>query len=147
MTTRTALAGSQFGTTDTHLTPIALGAMIFGTSTPEGEARRILDHFIGKVTPRYAAPDGSAAQGMIDTADCYCWWEAPGETGGHSESLLGRWFVDSGERDRVFLATKATGMLTSYDGVWLPDGGGDWSIASKRWSTAEGWRYPPIACT
>ena len=124
--------GSRFGTTDTYLTPIALGAMIFGTSTPEPEARRILDHFIREVTPGFAAPDGSPARGMIDTADCYCWWEAPGEPGGHSESLLGRWLTDSRSREQVFLATKATGMLTDFEGVWSPDGRADWSVASKK---------------
>ena len=118
---------SAFGTTDTLLTPIALGAMIFGTSTPEPEARRILDHFIGEVTPRFVG-----ARGMIDTADCYCWWEDRGSMGGHSESLLGRWLADSGARDQVFLATKATGMLTDLDDVWLPDGRADWSVASKK---------------
>ena len=92
------LTASPFGTTQTLLTPIALGAMIFGTTTPEPEARRILDHFIGEVTPRF-----SGARGMVDTADCYCWWEAPGEMGGHSESLLGRWLTDTGVRDKVFL--------------------------------------------
>ena len=119
---------AQFGTTNTLLTPIALGAMIFGTSTPEPEARRILDHFIGEVTPRY---DG--ALGMIDTADCYCWWEAPGEMGGHSESLLGRWLSDSGARDSVFLATKATGMLTDLDGVWNADGSANWEVARHKY--------------
>lgn len=123
--TRTAY---QFGTTDTYLTPIALGAMIFGTSTPEPEARRILDHFIGEVTPRY-----SGARGMVDTADCYCWWEAPGEIGGHSESLLSRWFADAGTRDATFLATKATGMLTDLEGVWDANGNADWNVARTKY--------------
>ena len=117
----------QFGTTDTLLTPIALGAMIFGTSTPEAEARRILDHYVGEVTPRF-----TGARGMIDTADCYCWWEAPGEMGGHSESLLGRWLADTRARDQVFLATKATGMLTDLDGVWLEDGRANWDVARTK---------------
>ena len=121
------LTARQFGTSDISLTPIALGAMIFGTSTPEPEARRILDHFIGEVTPRYPG-----ARGMIDTADCYCWWQAPGEMGGHSESLLGRWFADSGTRDQVFLATKATGMLTDLDGVWNADGSSNWAVARHK---------------
>ena len=122
-----AHTASQFGTTKTLLTPIALGAMIFGTSTPEPEARRILDHFIGEVTPRFPG-----ARGMVDTADCYCWWEAPGEMGGHSESLLGRWLTDTGVRDQVFLATKATGMLTDLDGVWNADGTSNWGVARTK---------------
>lgn len=119
---------SQFSTTNILLTPIALGAMIMGTRTPEDESRRILDHFIGEVTPRFAG-----AKGMIDTADCYCWWEAPGEMGGHSELLLGRWFADTGVREKVFLATKATGMLTDLDGVWTDDGRADWEVARHKY--------------
>jgi aryl-alcohol dehydrogenase-like predicted oxidoreductase len=128
--TRTAF---RFGTTDTYLTPVGVGAMIMGTSTPEDESRRILDHFITEVTPRYAAPDGTAARGMIDTADCYCWWEDRGSMGGHSESLLGRWFSDSGTRGSVFLATKATGMLTDLDGVFPDaDGPASWAVARSK---------------
>ena len=122
----------RFGTTDTYLTPMAVGAMIMGTRTPEPEARRILEHFLTEVTPRYAAPDGTAARGMVDTADCYCWWEVPGEMGGHSESLLGRFFADSGTRGATFLATKATGLLTDLDGVWQADGRANWEVARTK---------------
>ncbi|WP_291380281.1 aldo/keto reductase [Demequina sp.] len=122
----------QFGTTDTYLTPIALGAMIMGTRTPEDESRRILDHFITEVTPRYSAPDGTPARGMIDTADCYCWWEVEGDMGGHSESLLGRWFADAGTRDATYLATKATATLTDLDDVWHADGVPNWEVARTK---------------
>lgn len=124
----------RFGTTDHYLTPIAVGAMLMGTDTPEPESRRILDHFIGEVTPRYSAPDGTPVRGMVDTADCYCWWRDYGSMGGHSESLLGRWFADAGTRDAVFLATKATGMLTDLDGVFPngPEGGESWEVARTK---------------
>jgi len=117
----------QFGTTDTYLTPIALGAMVFGTRTPEDEARRILDHYITEVTPRY----GSAARGMIDTADCYSWWDERGSYGGHSEAVLGRWLADSGKRDAVFLSTKGTALIDDIDAVWQGDAQADWSIVSQ----------------
>ncbi len=113
----------------THLTPIALGAMVFGALTPEAEARRILDHFIADVTPRYRAPDGTPARGMIDTADCYMWWGERGSKGGHSESLLGRWLADTGVRDSVYLATKGTAVIDDIDAVWGPDGQADWTAA------------------
>lgn len=134
METSTATrAAKQFGTTDTYLTPLGVGAMLMGTSTPEDEARRILDHFATEVTPRYTAPDGTPARGMVDTADCYCWWEDRGSMGGHSESLLGRWFADSGTRAGVFLATKATGMLTDLDAVFPDDGGpANWDVARTK---------------
>lgn len=111
----------RFGTTDTHLTPIALGAMVFGTQTPQDEARRILDHYITEVTPRYTAPDGTPARGMVDTADCYSWWDVRGDYGGHSESTLGGWLADSGARESVFLATKGTGLMDDIEAVWNGD--------------------------
>lgn len=121
----------RFGTTDTYLTPIALGAMVFGTQTPEDEARRILDHFTTEVTPRYSAPNGAAALGMIDTADCYSWWDVRGDYGGHSEGVLGRWFSDAGTREAVFLATKATALIDDIDAVWSGDDQADWSVVSQ----------------
>jgi len=42
---------------------------------------------------------------FIDTADVYARW-APGNRGGESETILGKWFARSGKRDRVILATK-----------------------------------------
>jgi len=132
-TTLTARRAFAFGPSATPLVPIAVGAMLMGTSTPEPEARRILDHYVENIVPRYAAADGTPARGMIDTADCYCWWEAPGEPGGHSEALLGRWLADTGARDAVYLATKATGMLRDYDGVWNADGSANWDLARSRY--------------
>jgi aryl-alcohol dehydrogenase-like predicted oxidoreductase len=124
--------GTPEAPAETHLTPIALGAMIFGTVTPEDESRRILDHYIDEITPRFAAPDGTPALGMIDTADCYCWWERRGEFGGHSESLLGRWFAESGKRDKVYLATKATALIKDLDAVWTDEGVADWSLVEPQ---------------
>lgn len=123
----------RFGTTETYVTPLALGAMVFGTQTPENEARRILDHYITEVTPRYTAPDGSRALGMIDTADCYSWWDVKGSYGGHSEELLGRWFADAGTRDAVFLATKGTARIDDIDAVWDGDNQADWSVTSAHY--------------
>lgn len=116
----------------TPLVPIALGAMLMGSRTPEAESRRILDHFVGTVAPRYSGADGTAARAMIDTADCYAWWEVRGEAGGHSERVLGRWLAESGARDRVHLATKGTALLTDLDGVWPSDAGADWDVARTK---------------
>lgn len=122
---------SRWGTTDTYLTPIALGAMLFGTRTPEAEARRIMEHYLTEVTPRYAAPDGTAARGMIDTADCYCWWEAKGDAGGHSEAVIGRFLADA-QPGNAFIATKATALIDDLTAVWAADGSGpDWASARK----------------
>jgi aryl-alcohol dehydrogenase-like predicted oxidoreductase len=69
---------------------------------------------------------------MIDTADCYCWWLDRGSMGGQSEALLGRWLSEAGTRDGVFLATKATGMLTDLDGVFAEDGRELWDVARTK---------------
>ena len=100
--------------------------MVFGTQTPDEEARRILDHFITDVTPRFRAPDGTPARGMVDTADCYSWWDVRGDSGGHSESMLGGWLADSGTRDSVFLATKGTALIDDIGAVWDGDRVVDW---------------------
>lgn len=72
------------------VSPLALGAMTFGTDrwgADEGAVRAILDAYVG------------AGGNFIDTADVY--------SGGKSEELLGRFLRDSGARDRIVLATKA----------------------------------------
>ncbi|WP_084039096.1 aldo/keto reductase [Demequina sp. NBRC 110053] len=134
-TTITATSATRVSDSDVHVVPIALGAMLMGTRTPEEESRRILDHYLGEVAPRFARPDGTPALAMIDTADCYCWWEAPGEEGGHSESLLGRWMADAGARDRILLATKGTGWVNGVENAWK-DGEADWEYARAHFAGA-----------
>lgn len=42
---------------------------------------------------------------MIDTADVYSTW-VPGNKGGESETILGKWLKRSGNRGKVLIATK-----------------------------------------
>ncbi|MEZ0259982.1 MAG: aldo/keto reductase, partial [Alphaproteobacteria bacterium] len=42
---------------------------------------------------------------FVDTADVYSRW-IPGNQGGESETIIGKWFKASGKRDKVVLATK-----------------------------------------
>ncbi|MFZ1198821.1 MAG: aldo/keto reductase, partial [Desulfobacterales bacterium] len=42
---------------------------------------------------------------LIDTADVYSHW-APGNKGGESEAIIGKWLRRSGRRDKIVLATK-----------------------------------------
>jgi aryl-alcohol dehydrogenase-like predicted oxidoreductase len=89
------------GRTGEQVSSLALGCMLMGTATSEPESFEILD--------RYHAAGGR----FLDTADCYAWWVRDGDTGGESETLLGRWFARTGRRDEVFLATKG--------GAWVSD--------------------------
>jgi aryl-alcohol dehydrogenase-like predicted oxidoreductase len=52
--------------------------------------------------------DGFVGAGLdaIDTADVYSKW-APGNKGGESEAILGKWLKARGRRDKVVIATKA----------------------------------------
>ena len=109
----------ELGRTGQQVSRLALGCMIMGTVTPEEESVAILD--------RYAGAGGN----FLDTADCYCWWEAPDSDGGHSEELLGRWLARTGRRDEMFLATKGTGLVTPEGRVFDAAGNADWAAASQ----------------
>ncbi len=131
MTNHAATSALSLGPTNAFLAPLALGAMNMGTLTDEATSRRILDHFASEVAPRFAAPDGSATRVMIDTADCYCWWNEKGSDGGHSERLLGRWFADTGRRESVYLATKGTARVTHQDQIFDDSGEPNWDVARQ----------------
>jgi aryl-alcohol dehydrogenase-like predicted oxidoreductase len=108
----------ELGRTGEQVSAMALGAMNMGTTTDEKSASYMLDRFT------------DLGGTHIDTADCYAWFNRRGSRGGDSEELLGRWFARTGKRDRVFLATKGSGMVTDFEAPWVGDRA-DWSIAGK----------------
>jgi aryl-alcohol dehydrogenase-like predicted oxidoreductase len=73
--------------------PLALGTNVFGWTVGAPTALEILDVFVA---------DGGR---VIDTADVYSAW-LPGNSGGESETVIGRWLARPGNRDRVVLSTK-----------------------------------------
>ena len=81
------------GNSGLTVAPLALGGNVFGWTIDEATSFRILDTFV------------EAGFNLIDTADVYSKW-APGNQGGESETILGKWFKQGGKRDRVVLATK-----------------------------------------
>ncbi len=70
-----------------------LGGNVFGWTLNENDSFRILD----------AAFDAGLT--FIDTADIYSTW-VPGNKGGESEKIVGKWFARSGKRNQVTIATK-----------------------------------------
>jgi aryl-alcohol dehydrogenase-like predicted oxidoreductase len=84
---------APLGHTGVEVSALCLGAMYFGTKTDEATSRRLLDEYI------------DAGGSFIDTANIYARW-IEGFVGGESEALLGRWMRDSGNRSRLFIATK-----------------------------------------
>jgi aryl-alcohol dehydrogenase-like predicted oxidoreductase len=67
--------------------------MFLGTRTDKAMSRRILDAYV------------DAGGSFIDTANIYAWWVEGGK-GGESETLLGEWMRERGNRGRLFLASK-----------------------------------------
>ena len=81
------------GRSGLRVSPLCLGGNVFGWTIDEAMSFRILDAWV------------DAGMNFVDTADIYSIW-APGHVGGESETIIGKWFRQSGKRSRVVLATK-----------------------------------------
>ncbi len=81
------------GRSGLQVQPIAFGGNVFGWSADERATFALLDAFV------------EAGFNLVDTADAYSAW-VPGNQGGESETLIGRWFKHSDKRDKVLIATK-----------------------------------------
>ena len=85
----------KLGNSSLEVAPLIFGGNVFGWTVKEQKsASELLDHFI------------DAGFNMIDTADVYSNW-IPGNHGGESETIIGKWLKQSGKRDRVLIATKS----------------------------------------
>jgi aryl-alcohol dehydrogenase-like predicted oxidoreductase len=101
------------GTTGLRIAPLVLGTNVFGWTVDEPTSFAILDAFV------------DAGFDAVDTADSYSTW-VPGNTGGESETIIGRWLArNPSKRDRVHLLTKVgsgmpgTGGKKSLAGAWI----------------------------
>lgn len=86
----------EIGRSGIFITPLMLGANVFGWTADQQASFAVLDAFVDQ--------GGNA----IDTADVYSAW-APGNEGGESERMIGAWLKHSGKRNRVIIGTKAGG--------------------------------------
>ncbi|GAB3829028.1 aldo/keto reductase [Pontibacter rugosus] len=83
----------KLGNTDLYTAPIVMGGNVFGWTLDEKESFGILD----KVS--------DAGINTLDTADVYSRWAA-GNEGGESESIIGKWMKERGNRDSINIITK-----------------------------------------
>jgi len=83
----------KLGRSGVEVSPLAFGGNVFGWTADEPTSMLLLDRFV------------AAGFNFIDTADMYSKW-VPGNKGGESETLIGKWLKKSGKRDRVVIATK-----------------------------------------
>jgi aryl-alcohol dehydrogenase-like predicted oxidoreductase len=83
----------KLGYSGIEIHPMIFGGNVFGWTVDERSSFHLLDAFT------------DAGFECIDTADVYSKW-APGNTGGESENIIGKWMKHKGNRDKVIIATK-----------------------------------------
>ncbi|MFH8757474.1 aldo/keto reductase [Streptomyces atroolivaceus] len=91
------------GSSSLQVFPLALGGNVFGWTADEDRTFAVLDGYV------------AAGGNFIDTADSYSAW-APGNEGGESETLIGKWLASRSRRDDVVIATKV-GAHPAYKGL------------------------------
>jgi len=94
----------MLGKSGISVAPLALGGNVFGWTIDERTSFAVLDAFV------------DAGFDLIDTANVYSMW-APGNKGGESEKIIGRWLKQSGKRDKIVLATKVGKPLGKSTGL------------------------------
>ncbi|WP_322887118.1 aldo/keto reductase [Sinorhizobium medicae] len=89
----------RVGRTGLSIAPLVFGGNVFGWTADEKTSFALLDAFF------------DAGFNAIDTADVYSSW-VPGNSGGESEAVIGRWLKQSGRpRDSAVIVTKVGSEL------------------------------------
>ena len=83
----------RLGNSKLEVAPLSFGGNIFGWTVDEAKSFELLDAFV------------AAGFDFIDTADVYSKW-VPGNQGGESETIIGRWMKQRGNRAKMVIATK-----------------------------------------
>ena len=97
------LALRPLGRTGLHVHPLCFGGNVFGWTANEAASFELLDAYV------------AAGGNFVDTADAYSYW-VPGNVGGESEAILGRWMAARGNRSRMIIATKV-GLHPQHEGL------------------------------
>jgi aryl-alcohol dehydrogenase-like predicted oxidoreductase len=90
----------KLGSTGIEIQPLVFGGNVFGWTADERTSFALLDGFV------------DAGFKMIDTANVYSRW-APGNNGGESEAIIGRWLKGRRRRDDIMIATKVGGQMSA----------------------------------
>jgi aryl-alcohol dehydrogenase-like predicted oxidoreductase len=89
----TKMEKRRLGQSSLEVPPITFGCNVFGWTADEKTSFALLDAWL------------DAGFNFLDTADVYSRWH-PGNSGGDSELIIGKWLKARGNRDKVILATK-----------------------------------------
>jgi aryl-alcohol dehydrogenase-like predicted oxidoreductase len=87
------LSKRKLGNSGLEIAPIVFGGNVFGWTADEATAFQLLDAFV------------AAGFNAVDTADVYSKWVL-GNSGGESETIIGKWLKRGENRQRVIIATK-----------------------------------------
>jgi aryl-alcohol dehydrogenase-like predicted oxidoreductase len=85
--------------TELSIYPLSLGGNVFGWTATREESFKVLDRFV------------DLGGNFIDTADAYSAWKE-GNSGGESESIIGEWMANRGNRSEMIIATKVAKLPT-----------------------------------
>ncbi|MBN3794065.1 aldo/keto reductase [Burkholderia sp. Ac-20392] len=97
------MAYRTLGTSTIQVSPLAFGGNVFGWTVDENASFALLDAL------------ADTGINFIDTADVYSAW-VPGNHGGESETIIGKWLKRTGKREQVVIATKV-GLLGARAGL------------------------------
>jgi len=88
-----AVRRNPLGSSDLEVFPLALGGGVFGWKADEEASHAVLDAYV------------EAGGNFVDTADSYSAW-VEGNAGGESETIIGRWLKERGNREGIVVASK-----------------------------------------
>lgn len=88
----------KLGDSDLEVYPFAFGGNVFGWTANENTSFELLDQYT------------ELGFNLIDTADVYSAW-VPGNKGGESETIIGKWIHQKKNRDKLVISTKVGGEI------------------------------------
>jgi aryl-alcohol dehydrogenase-like predicted oxidoreductase len=83
----------KLGKSGLEISPLIFGGNIFGWTVDQAASFKLLDAF------------AAAGFNAVDTADVYSRW-VPGHQGGESETIIGEWMKQRGNRAKIVIMTK-----------------------------------------
>ncbi len=92
------------GKTGIEVPPLTIGGNVFGWTVDEATSQLLLDNF------------KSQGLNFIDTANTYSSW-VPGNKGGESETIIGNWMKQRGNRSELIIATKCGSEMNGKKGL------------------------------
>lgn len=83
----------KLGNSGLEVSPLAFGGNVLGWTVDERTSFELLDAFL------------ASGCNFVDTADMYSIW-IPGNKGGESETIIGKWLKRTGNRQKIILTSK-----------------------------------------